>query len=162
MKTFHNSTNYANYDYTIDIIKIWELQYLRITQACTAINATTSKNFDIDIMALLNIKLPEVEMMYECYNNQIPNNLSCQSDNYGMTQANMGRYSIFVDPLCQFYFPNHVVELGYDDNKLGGFYLRKLDSKNSVYEYMELTRDSAYFIMGVIIQFYEKNKDKVK
>lgn len=80
---------------------------------------------------------------------------------YGLKQKELGIYLRPLIPLFSIQSSNTVIDLVYEDS-YNPYSLRKVDlSDNSIIESLSTYKECARFIIKTLIEFYDKNKDKV-
>lgn len=80
---------------------------------------------------------------------------------YELKQKESGLYSRPIIPLFSIQSSNTLIDLVYESG-YNPYSLRKVDlSDNSIIEILSTSKECARFIIKTLIEFYDKNKDKV-
>lgn len=162
MKNFNECGIFGDdYTYDIDIVFVNSVPQLKILQGVCGLNGSCARIINLNIMDILAMTESELADLNDCISNRLSD--ITIGNIYTARKHEVGLYLKPILPLFSYTKNNLMVELVYDENEeCDGYCLRKVDvNKAIVIERINLSCGAARFIMKTILEFYNKNKDKV-
>lgn len=130
---------------------------LIIDQFIIALNGQGHIFLSIDIIPFLKMTVSEHTSLLNSLSS-----IDTVEEVYELKRKELGLYLRPIIPLFSIQFSNTVIDLVCEDDDCYPYSLREIElSDNSINESLTMSKESACFIIKTLIEFYEKNKDKV-